>query len=936
MPDSLDSRWSSLRGWREQAVPWLLVWSVLVLGGTPEIQASQTPKSPRERRPTPQTNSKPRSNSKSTPPVQATGSTEAAQVRAFWQQYEGVSERLAERQLPRPEVLDQGRRIAALVTKAHTGLFYTEDGPTRYFAWYLQLGNETDQSVVIPREHIQAVIDGRRHPTKPIESKLVNHGFPYGGEYHPLETCQPAAEIVIPAGGVSATWLVYGYLPVQATLPDCVLEIQLPQQMLRCSVNAVQYALLAVRLETLGPHQELALLTLGGLLNTFNAYLLVEELDQLIQRGVQRFVLRWTPEAGQPESLLLHWLQNSALAVGGGRAVNDQLPTFPNDVREFHLVEARPGQFLAPEQTAKPLAPPRVHAQVVDAVAAALRSLYTVLPREELLAEIQQGHPLSQAAALLHGVSRLEDNDLPLVLRLSQQEDPAVRRAALRALGDFPHPQALDRLEQAVHGTDADDQFAAVLGFSESRYQAVRARFAAILQASEASLERRLAAVLAQQPRPEWADLLFRHVTNEQGEWQLEILRGLVQLNDPRLIDLLARVFASNNAQLQETVFQLLAERPEPRAEELAMTYVLQRLRQSPPDALLLTFLSRARDPRAVPLLLKHLEGRHDKAPLINLLGQIGDEAVGEALMRHFEQFQVHEQAAALMALRQLRHPRFLELAEKALNSPHDAIASHAIEGLVQLGGPHAERLLCQALMHSTRPAVLNHLGRAVANLGTPTARETLHKARQSDLGPRRMAALMGLQQLRQNSPGYPYWEQGLLHARAEKWDEAVSAYTLATQLDPQLAEAFAGLGDVHLKRAQYPQAEQAFAQAYRLDPANGLACSGLAIAQVMQGRLEEGLRTVEQVRGQFTEDVNYAYNVACVYGRAIEQVTKQPATPERDAQLARFRQQALADLRQAIQLKFDDWEWLQKDPDLQTLRDLPEFRQLIPQEQNR
>jgi tetratricopeptide (TPR) repeat protein len=167
------------------------------------------------------------------------------------------------------------------------------------------------------------------------------------------------------------------------------------------------------------------------------------------------------------------------------------------------------------------------------------------------------------------------------------------------------------------------------------------------------------------------------------------------------------------------------------------------------------------------------------------------------------------------------------------------------------------------------------------------------------------------------------------MHAGREDWPAALEAYKLAGQLDPQLAEAFAGQGDIHLKQNRPPDAEQAFGKAYALDSTSGLACSGLAVAQVLQGRLDEGLNTVEKVRGQFADDVNYSYNVACVYGRAAEAIAKQPPSAERDAKLASFQKQAIDDLRQAVKLKFDDFDWMRKDPDLKSLHDLPGFREL-------
>ena len=97
-----------------------------------------------------------------------------------------------------------------------------------------------------------------------------------------------------------------------------------------------------------------------------------------------------------------------------------------------------------------------------------------------------------------------------------------------------------------------------------------------------------------------------------------------------------------------------------------------------------------------------------------------------------------------------------------------------------------------------------------------------------------------------------------------------------------------------------------------------------------MQGRLDEGLDTVEKVRKEFTQDLNYSYNVACFYGRAVEMLSKQPQSDERDARLAKFREQAIADLAQSVKLGFRDIEWLQKDPDLNSLHELEGFKKIV------
>ena len=67
----------------------------------------------------------------------------------------------------------------------------------------------------------------------------------------------------------------------------------------------------------------------------------------------------------------------------------------------------------------------------------------------------------------------------------------------------------------------------------------------------------------------------------------------------------------------------------------------------------------------------------------------------------------------------------------------------------------------------------------------------------------------------------------------------------------------------------------------------------------------------------------------ACVYGRAIENLLKDDKLPERDKKLEAFRRKALDDLRASQKLGFNEQDWMQKDPDLTSLHDLPEFQEI-------
>jgi Flp pilus assembly protein TadD len=328
-----------------------------------------------------------------------------------------------------------------------------------------------------------------------------------------------------------------------------------------------------------------------------------------------------------------------------------------------------------------------------------------------------------------------------------------------------------------------------------------------------------------------------------------------------------------------------------------------------------------------------------------------------------FPKLQPHEQVATLNAVRSLRHPGFLTLASGALKDSDGAVANHAIQGLAQLATPEAQQVLCRAMEEATKPQTLQPLALALANFSTAESRETLQRAAGSKDRPRRDAGRMGLQNLRLRSPGFQYIHQATSHIHEKQYDEALQLFQLAADLDPWLPEAHVGIGQIHLrfkrwveagkafqkaieldptagevhaalgdaylKQEQWSQAAAAFMKARELNPKSGLVVSGLAISQVMQGQIDAGLKTAEAARQQFAEDGGYLYNTACVYGRAAEQVGQQPASPERDARLAKLKAQAITDLKASLEKGFEDLDWMREDPDLKSLHELPEFQKL-------
>lgn len=79
-------------------------------------------------------------------------------------------------------------------------------------------------------------------------------------------------------------------------------------------------------------------------------------------------------------------------------------------------------------------------------------------------------------------------------------------------------------------------------------------------------------------------------------------------------------------------------------------------------------------------------------------------------------------------------------------------------------------------------------------------------------------------------------------------------------------------------------------------------------------GRITDGLKMDRKLVRLDPENPTAHYNLACSLA------------------LCRKRPDALRSLRKALSLGYDDLDWMQQDPDLEGLKDDPEFRQLLRQ----
>ncbi|MBT8336324.1 MAG: tetratricopeptide repeat protein [Gemmatimonadetes bacterium] len=165
-------------------------------------------------------------------------------------------------------------------------------------------------------------------------------------------------------------------------------------------------------------------------------------------------------------------------------------------------------------------------------------------------------------------------------------------------------------------------------------------------------------------------------------------------------------------------------------------------------------------------------------------------------------------------------------------------------------------------------------------------------------------------------------FEAYYFHARAcfqtGRFDEAADLYRDALRVREDYASAF--FLAQSLEAVDRPEeAREAYRDALRvtqrhldLNPDDARAATMHAVALCRLGRRMEGLEWAERALNLDSEDAGVRYNVACLYAVA--------GLPER----------ALECLESAVAIGFGNPEWLDRDPDLENLRNLPAFEDLM------
>ena len=795
--------------------------------------------------------------------------------------------------------------------------------------------------------------DGREFTLQDRPPRMESSPIQVQGQLRQYNDIKPEERLEVAPQGTAATWLLYAGLE-SPQVPELRLTLRTDEAEQTLNVNEYQRGMLGLGVERIGPEGCLALLTIPGELNAINAETLADELDRLAGEGVARAVIAFSESARRPDEQVLAWLLQGQM-----NRANQQyslLPALPAAVRELHVARL-PGDDQ-PQWYGDGTGAAR-HPSTESAAIAALRSAFEGRPREELRKEAVCGHRLSRAAALAHGAARLTQDDLPLILKASREDDELIRNAALQALSQFGEAAAVERLLEAAETGSPEVRAVAVASLAGSRFPAGHQALRGYLETATPEVRLSVIDVLARYPRPIWSDFIYKDAYAADPALRLAAVRGLVRIGHPQLFQVLSEALASDEAALREEAFARLVERTDPKSESLATEYALKLLVDAPPAGSVMSILGRTRDPRAIPLLLKHLDAAKDNRPaLISLLATVGGTEIAPELIARYRDYVDQERAAVLEALRQLGVSEARPLALEALMSKQPAVTAVAANLLASDPSEESVQLLAAALEQTEDAYAASAICNALSAVGNADARAALIKARESKDGNKRSYAINALQRIKFSSPAWQYTNQAQEPMRAaaahrtqaeelraagedeqaeqqallakEEFEKAEEWLKLALSFDPDFAEAYSKRGHMRLTQEQLDESRSDFERAVQLDEFDVIGVTGLAIVDAMQGNHAAAVKAIESARERFVDDMMFEYNSACVYGRALLAAQGEDESEERTAALEQYRQAGLERLQRSLELGFSDRDHLRRDPDLEAFRETPEYQEML------
>ena len=561
-----------------------------------------------------------------------------------------------------------------------------------------------------------------------------------------------------------------------------------------------------------------------------------------------------------------------------------------------------------------------------DLAEAAVRSLASSRfpPAYEALAEqISAGLPLApqRLVAVLSAYPRPEWREV--VFQLTSSNDSKVQQAAIQALVRLGHPQLLDVLARTLQSSEARVREEAFQQLSSlGRREADELALTYVLGRLQTEPPTGSMQIFLQRVRDQRAvPLLLKHLDRKEGG-QSGLIQLLAQIGDEQVGPELAKRFTGFADPEQAETLRALRVLQSPQGKALA----LQALKSDDTQvvkAAVETLQQEGGSDVVAELAnaLRALKGNTASANInfiCNGLGTIGTAPAREVLLE----------------ARGWNNERAANAARNGLTVLWSQ--SPAMEPVRQADDRLYELDRFDELLSSLPPADDKSADDEVA-----AARKQYETRSQQLLAQIEQSLTLA----RRLDPLYPnlYIVQGCLQMRAQRTDAAISQFKRALELNDQAALAYYLLGTLLANEERFEEALPVLAKAIDLDPnpelrvrvsARHVLITTYGIALARTGRIADAIDVVQKHLDAYRQNSVYLYNVACVYGRAVEHLRQDPAIAADDPRLAEYTDKAVEMLQESLKGDLltstpnaDMLDYMRADPDLQPLHSAPGFR---------
>ena len=817
-----------------------------------------------------------------------------------------------------------------------------------FFAVRATLINLTNDPITVKPDQWTLTTNSQAKKIVEIPTQLSSFSYQVSNQSYSLRNMKPTNMQVAP-GRNAVTWLVFPNLPKGTSQTDVELKLEYGDKKSQ-TIDVVDYfgKQVNVDVERMGPRKALGVVSVGGQLNSVGLRFLVKKFDELVEQKVARVVLRWADGSAKPDANMMNWLRLVAAASGINEYNNAGYPQISSAISDFHLVD--PSVKGSTSSTTRTVirngvrstystssTKRNVHPDIYNAIESSLKSSYELVPLDELIQEIKSGHPLTRPAAVANGGGRLTAKDLPILLELVGDKEVQLQKAAIKALRHFGEPEAIATLMTHAKKNQEPLSSVAIESLAGSRYAAAHEELLSLLKQEAPKSRKTIVNVLGQYARPIWGDTLYGFVDDKKSGVRAEALEALVRVGHANLFALLKQLLEGSDKGLSGSALVHLVAREDAESEALALTWTLKHIEESVPTASMHQLLIRTKDQRAIDPLLTFLSkpGTHRSA-VLTTLSNIGDERVGKKMAELFNSLSNTEKRTVLTTLHQQKSKAFYKIAPAALASSDYGLVSTTCSLLQGEATPQAVELLKAGLAKQTNSSRFSYICNALGSIGSMEARVVLQDALKKETDTNRLNMLKSaVRNLHMRSPGMNYVRNGENFIKQNDLKKALMYLNIAVEIDPELPDARRARGNavLRLEKPTEKQLKEALSDYEKFvahDKDNSEGHTGVGLAQIRLGKVEEGIKKGETQRAKFATHNIYLYNMACIYARAFEAAKSNEKLKNRDALMKTYSEFAIRDLKDAATRGFKDYKWMSDDPDLKSLRDQAGFKELI------